>query len=910
MIEVKRGNVLVVDDESSNIIALSKTLSPEYTVRAAINGRDAIKTAEKYLPDLILLDVVMPEMDGYAVIAELKNSDKTKDIPVIFLTAMTSPENEAKGMKLGAADYIYKPFSPELLLKRVETHLSLKRHGGGLKETASEKTRDAASETVPAPDEFRADAAYGCADEVKKNSVLIVDDESTNILALTHILGPEYTVRAAINGRDAIKTAEQHLPDIILLDIVMPEMDGYKVLSALKSSAKTKDIPVIFITKLSVGDDEEKGLALGAADYITKPFSSAIVKIRVRNQIQIINQMRMITAANRAKSDFIANMSHEIRTPMNAILGVTEIMMQDETIPRNISDCINKIYSAGDLLLSIINDILDLSKMEAGKLELVRANYETASLISDTVTLNIMRMESKEIEFKLFVDENLPRILFGDEIRIKQILNNLLSNAFKYTEKGEVKLSLAVLADNEANENDLNIIISVSDTGSGMTAEEVKRMFDQYSRFNYKANRAAEGTGLGMSITRNIVKMMNGEILVESEPGKGSIFTVHLPQGYAGPDILGEDLAKKLQDFRLNGAREIKKSNIIYEPMPYGHVLIADDVETNLFVAKGLLLPYELSVDTVASGFDAIDRIRNGKVYDIVFMDHKMPKMDGIEATAIIRDLGYTNPIVALTANTVKGQQEMFLENGFDGFISKPIDTRQLNAVLKKFIRDKQPRDVLEGLKGGPAEALSPDQAANLDERRGKERRTPDIPGLDIDKGIARFGFNEDVFIGLLRSYAKSTRPLLSAIEEVNKDDLSGYAIIVHGIKGSSRGIFAEIAGSEAEALENAAIAGNYDFVSANNQKFLDTVFQLLTDIEEALAKSGREQKAIKDKPDELLLAKLLKACAKHDIDEIDAAMAEMECYEYTSDDGLVAWLREKLAQGKYRAITEAFDLT
>ena len=422
--------------------------------------------------------------------------------------------------------------------------------------------------------------------------------------------------------------------------------------------------------------------AIIASGFIKKPFE------------EIAALKEAAEANSRFKSDFLANMSHEIRTPMNTILGVAEILMRDNTAPQNITEGLSRIYKSGDLLLNIINDILDLSKIEAGKLELFPSNYEVASLINDTVSLNMLRLGGKEIEFRISVDENMPKTLFGDEVRIKQILNNLLSNAFKYTEKGEVVLSFAVQTGEE--ENNFSLIFSVSDTGQGMTAEQINALFDQYSRFNYEANRTIEGTGLGMSITRNLVNLMKGEIVVESELRKGSMFTVRLPQTRIGADVLGGDLAEKLQNFRTNEMSHIRKSNIILEPMPYGKVLIVDDVESNLFVAKGLMLPYKLSIDTVTSGFDVIDRIKKGNVYNIVFMDHMMPKMDGVQATKIIRDLGYTHPIVALTANAVKGQQEMFLANGFDDFISKPIDIRQLNTVLKKFIRDKQPLEVLE----------------------------------------------------------------------------------------------------------------------------------------------------------------------------------------------------------------------
>jgi CheY-like chemotaxis protein len=366
---------------------------------------------------------------------------------------------------------------------------------------------------------------------------------------------------------------------------------------------------------------------------------------------------------------------------------------------------LEKIYSSGDMLLSIINDILDLSKIEAGKLEIQVDKYDIASLIIDTAQLNMMRIGSKPIEFELYIDENMPAHMLGDILRVKQILNNLLSNAFKYTDAGKVTLSIAAEhatkfpaytgTGTPGRDNETILVVSVSDTGQGMTKEQVDELFNEYSRFNQEANRSTEGNGLGMSITNNLINLMNGEITVASELGKGSTFTVRLPQGLIDSVILGKDVAENIRRFRMSSRAHLRNVQISREPMPYGNVLIVDDVDTNIYVAKGLMAPYDLVIDSADSGFAAIEKIKNGNKYDIIFMDHMMPKMDGIEAAKHIRDLGYTEPIVALTANAVTGQVEIFLENGFDEFISKPIDIRQMNTVLNKFIRDKQPPEMI-----------------------------------------------------------------------------------------------------------------------------------------------------------------------------------------------------------------------
>ena len=479
--------------------------------------------------------------------------------------------------------------------------------------------------------------------------------------------------------------------------------------------------------------------------------------------------LEAVKKASAAKTSFLANMSHEIRTPMNAILGISEILLRDKTLTPNTREALTKICNSGDLLLSIINDILDLSKIEAGKMELLPAKYNVASLINDTVSLNLMRKGNKPIDFQLSVDREIPATLIGDELRIKQILNNLLSNAFKYTQKGIVKMSVFAETgvSEEGNKPETTLVFTVSDTGQGMTDDQVARLFDEYARFNEEANKKTEGTGLGMSIARNIVNMMNGRITVKSEVNWGTVFTVYLPQEKTDSEVLGQEVAESLQKFELNDAKQIGKAQVVYEPMPYGSVLIVDDVETNLYVAKGLLAPYGLTIDTASSGFEAIDKIKNGRVYDIVFMDHMMPKMDGIEAVNKIRGMGYRRPIVALTANAVTGQADLFLANGFDGFISKPIDIRQLNAMLKRYVRVKQDDDQNRGKMTITAQKSIDPQIA------GSFVRDASRAIATLEQIHPKNGAYEE---GDIQSYIISVHGMKSALLNVGENELSAAA--------------------------------------------------------------------------------------------------------------------------------------
>ena len=359
---------------------------------------------------------------------------------------------------------------------------------------------------------------------------------------------------------------------------------------------------------------------------------------------------------NKAKSAFLATMSHEIRTPMNAILGLTEVQLCNPELPKSTEEDLERIYRSGTTLLGIINDILDLSKIETGNLELKSEEYNFPCLINDVIQLNVVRIGTKPIKFRLEIDENLPLNLIGDELRLRQVLNNLMSNAFKYTDSGDVILSVT----QRKNKSDTMLVFAVSDTGQGIRPEDLKNLFKEYQRLNENKNSSIEGTGLGLSISNRLVGLMGGTIEVESEFGFGSTFTVTILQQPAGDAVLGSKVCGRLRSFNFSELRTEDSKKPEHHYMPYGRILIVDDIETNIHVAKGLLKPYGVRIDAALSGFDAIDMVnQDEQVYDLVLMDHMMPKMDGIETVRKIRNLkrGYakTLPIVALTANAVSG---------------------------------------------------------------------------------------------------------------------------------------------------------------------------------------------------------------------------------------------------------------
>jgi CheY-like chemotaxis protein len=492
-----------------------------------------------------------------------------------------------------------------------------------------------------------------------------------------------------------------------------------------------------------------------------------------------------------------------------------------------------------------------------------------------------MRIGSKPIEFDVYADENLPMYLMGDELRVKQILNNILSNAFKYTEKGVVKMS--VTSREGEDENTEVLTLTVSDTGQGMSKEQVNALFDEYARFNMEANRTTEGTGLGMSITRNLIRMMNGSIKIDSVPGEGTVFTVDLPQGKMGPERLGKESADNLHLFRTAGKSQQNKTPIVFEPMPYGSVLVVDDVETNIYVAMGLMNPYGLKMDSVCSGYDALEKIKQKNVYDIVFMDHMMPKMDGIETTKKIRHMGYKGNIVALTANAVAGQAEVFYANGFNDFISKPIDTHRLDYLLKKNIRDVQPPEVLE------------------------EARKHALPAAEEPAGV-----HPKVMESFLRDAKKSLAVLdeIMAKETRTTDDDHTYVIYVHGMKSALANVGQPELSAVALKLEQAGRAENKNLIDNETPAFLARLRAFM----DGLTLEGDETAGDKtaDGDAESLreqLDALKTACENYDGNAADDIMAELSKKTWDKKTKeLLDLIAEHLLHSEFEEITEAID--
>ena len=598
--------------------------------------------------------------------------------------------------------------------------------------------------------------------------------------------------------------------------------------------------------------------------------------------------------ANRAKSAFMSNMSHEIRTPMNAIVGMTEILMRSN-LPQTEREYLGNIQRSGNALLGIINDILDFSKIESGKMKITEEDYAPLPMLHDLKMIILNRIGSKMIQLQFDIDENLPAKLHGDELRIRQILINIANNAVKFTEEGFVKLTVKI----EKNDGDrMELFFSVKDSGQGIAKEDIPKLFGAYSQVDTKKNHHKEGTGLGLAISKQFVEMMGGKLEVKSEYGIGSEFYFTIPQ----------KIVDKRRAFDVKEDVRPTSENVLNFTAPEAKIIVIDDNEMNRKVALGLLAPLKMQMDTAENGKQALDMICSNK-YDLIFMDHMMPVMDGIEATKKLREMDddyYKQvPVIALTANAIVEARAKFFEAGMNDFVAKPIDIKDICAKIRHWLPAEY---ILENTEESTKTIRNQKEnkfAGSLNETDSWVERNDGssldeftvIPGLDIQEGIKNSGTKE-LFYSLLGDFYKLIDMKSTKMEKCLADGLiRDYTIEVHALKNTARMIGAMELSKWCYELEKMGNAENVDELIKQTPGMLE-LYRSYKDILQPFAKRQNEEKKqvpVQEKIERL--QELVDAVDTFDLDKADEVMKQIEEFQFEEEmESLLEELRVYVA--------------
>ncbi|MBR1418470.1 MAG: amino acid permease, partial [Synergistaceae bacterium] len=523
----------------------------------------------------------------------------------------------------------------------------------------------------------------------------------------------------------------------------------------------------------------------------------SIFSIMTRREKALEIKKAQAEKANTAKSDFLANMSHEIRTPINAVLGMNEMIIRNSK-DSQITTYARNVESAGKNLLSLINDILDFSKIEAGKMELAEDEYRLSSVLNDITNMIEFKARQKDLKFNINVDNSLPDRLYGDEVRVRQVVVNILNNAVKYTHEGSVTMDVG----GDRDVMFMNLTFKVSDTGIGIKQEDLPKLFSKFERVDLVRNNTVEGTGLGLSITKNLLHLMKGDVSVESEYGKGSTFTLHIPQRIIADDPIG-DFQKKFERY-VHEMRAYKESF----RAPDANVLVVDDTIMNLTVVEGLLSKTEVKLDTASSGLEAL-KLTKSKKYDLIFMDQRMPQMEGTEAMRRVKSqdggLNHDTPVICLTADAVTGARSKYLEEGFTDYLSKPVEGSAIEAALIKYL----PAEKVFITAEDEGEAQEQEVQAAQSEIESLYSHTD---GLSYENAV-KFCSNEAILAKTLEQFYKSIDANSNEIEGYfNNKDYKNYTIKVHALKSSARLIGAD--GLSALAMHLEDCGNNLDIES------------------------------------------------------------------------------------------------
>lgn len=533
---------------------------------------------------------------------------------------------------------------------------------------------------------------------MKRTKVLLVDDKKENLLALESLINADdIEVLSALSGNEALALLLDHDFALALLDVQMPHMDGFELARLMRSAARSRGIPIIFVTA-SQGSKSQifEGYEKGAVDYLLKPLDPHVVRSKVRTFVELAQktedlreknltlQQKLVEiarlheaaeAANRAKSRFLANMSHEIRTPLGAVLGFAELLRSPHQSDEDRQNCVTAVSRNGKVLLKIIDDVLDLAKIEADRVEAELVRVSLAELFHDIRVVHSYKATEKGIQLELKGVDRLPRFIHTDPLRLKQILNNMLGNAIKFTDQGKVEVTVS--CDRFAAQPKLKV--TVRDTGCGLSASEAGRLFQPFMQADTSTSRRYGGTGLGLVISKQLASLLGGDVILsDSRPGGGSTFVLTIDPGPLGELVDGFKLLK------LAAPESSAQESESRHRLDGISILLADDAVDNRQLISRLLVLAGASVDTANDGREAVEKAM-AKHFDVILMDIQMPGTDGYQATHSLRSKGYTRPIIALTAHAMKEELERCLKAGCDHHLSKPIDYQNLLLSIGRF---------------------------------------------------------------------------------------------------------------------------------------------------------------------------------------------------------------------------------
>ena len=795
------------------------------------------------------------------------------------------------------------------------------------------------------------------------NRVTFISDE---FIKLVNIESFDYAV-----GRPIFDL----LPNDDVVEMIANALDNsedYESTAKVFVNGEEKYYKVIFVQMGQMGTDEKVKL------------------IDITDVTPLVKARDEAEKASLAKSGFLSKMSHEIRTPMNAVLGMAELILREKISAPAMEQALT-IKQSGEHLLSIINDILDFSKIESGKMEIVESEYLFHSTVNDVVNIIKMRHNNPQVKFAIYMEHTIPNELVGDEVRIRQVMLNILTNSLKYTEQGSFTLDIV---SERLDNSTIMLAIKIKDTGIGIAEADMKKLFTEFSQFDQVKNRKKEGTGLGLPITNNLVKLMGGTIEVKSVYGKGSEFIICLPQKlnekyhnsnyanfapnfsnknvllYGKTPIYTEYAARSLSDLNVNyriintdkelisciaekkydyvfaedeiasTAKEIIESqklstkiimmcdayqategnnfSILVRPVyflsvtnalnggdmfhttnvqslgqftaPGAKIMLVDDINTNLKVGEGLLKAYGVQTILCSSGQGALDALETEE-FDLILMDHMMPEMDGVEAVQIIRKTNKTLPIVALTANAIVGAREMFLANGFDDFLSKPIELAKLNSILSKWIpKDKQIQSSIKAAKNN------------------NDTISIIIDGVNTARGISMSGGDIDSYLDTLTIFHKDGLTKIDEIKRcVETENLSLFITYTHALKSACANIGANVFSDEAKKMEKAGNNHEIDYIIENIDDFISRLQKLLDGVLQAINQHISETQApvnldnYKD-----ILEKLKTALESFDVSSIDELSDELKAFTTHPDVGeTIDNILQDAFVGKYKQALE-----